>query len=240
VRLVRILQVVLVQLGALALVFAAAAMGAGSVAAEEPVGGEQNAPAAATASTVVTLTATITPTFDLPDYAEEDSCFPLEVVADPALKVVDVEVEVAIAHTWVGDLILRLVSPDGPYVTMLHRPGLPAIPDIGDNSNLLPSAPLTFADRFADDAETMGDPLADAAVICQDDGRCSYFPNPDEDAGSLPAFAGLAGTAAAGSWQFCASDNSPGDVGVLHQVTLRVAAAEAPPGGDVFLPMVRR
>lgn len=240
-RLVRILEVFLVQLGALALVFAAAALGAGSVAAEEPVGGEQTAlAAAATASTVVTLTATITPTFDLPDYAEEDSCFPLEVVADPALQVVDVEVEVAIAHTWVGDLILRLVSPGGPYVTMLHRPGLPAIPDVGDNSNLLPSAPLTFADRFADDAETMGDPLADAAVICQDDGRCKYFPNPGEDAGSLPDFAGLAGTAAAGTWHFCASDNSPGDVGVLHQVTLRMTAAEAPPGVDVYLPMVRR
>lgn len=238
-KLVRLLMVVAVVGGALALVCVTAALGAGRAAmAEEPVGGAESGETVA--GTAVTLTATISPTVPLDDGTGKFFCDFLELAGDPVLQVLDVEVEVAMEHTWVGDLVFRLVSPGGPYVTMLDRPGLPAIPDIGDNSNLLPSAPLTFADRFADDAETMGHTLADAGVICQDDGRCTYFPNPGQDAGSLPNFAGLVGMAAAGGWQFCASDNGSGDAGTLHRVTLRVVAGVPPPQTDVYLPMLRK
>jgi subtilisin-like proprotein convertase family protein len=237
VRLVRFCMAVGAAAGALALLVATAALGAGNVmAAQEPIGGGERV---ASATTVVTLTATISPTVPLEDGTGEFYCGDLELAGELDLQVVDVEVEVAMQHGWAGDLVFRLASPDGPYVTMLDRPGLPATLN-GDNSNLLPSAPLTFADHFADDAETMGDTLEDAEVICRDDGRCSYFPNRDEDAGSLPNFAGLAGSAAVGSWQFCASDNGDGDAGVLHRVRLRVVADVPPPWFDVFLPALRK
>jgi subtilisin-like proprotein convertase family protein len=236
VRLVRLLVVAGVVAGTLALVLAAA-LGAGSVmAGQEPIGGGERV---ASATTVVTLTATFSETVTLDDGTGEFVCETLELAGELDLQVVDVEVEVAMQHGWAGDLVFRLASPDGPYVTMLDRPGLPATLN-GDNSNLLRSAPLTFADHFADDAETMGDTLEDAEVICRDDGRCSYFPNPDEDAGSLPNFAGLAGSAAVGSWQFCASDNGDGDAGVLHRVRLRVVADVPPPLFEVYLPMLRK
>ncbi|MFO7539354.1 MAG: hypothetical protein R6X32_15040 [Chloroflexota bacterium] len=166
-------------------------------------------------------TVRITPNINLPDGDPTFTCFDMPLAVDPAARIVDVEVVVAQTHTWVGDLIYQIWNPDGQHVTMMHRPGRTGS-GFGDSSNLLTNSPLTFGNAYTDDAETMGNTLGNTDTICLDDGRCHYFPNRDEDLASLASFAGMAGGAVAGTWQFCASDNGIGDTGPLSTVTLHV------------------
>ena len=74
----------------------------------------------------------------------------------------------------------------------------------------------------------MGNTIRDAQVVCRDDGRCSYSPSPDGFSGSLANFAGFAGLASNGTWQFCASDNAAADTGTVASVTLNLTCG-APP-----------
>jgi subtilisin-like proprotein convertase family protein len=173
-------------------------------------------------------TVTITPNAALPDGDPTLTCFDMALGAPPSATIVDVEVVAGVTHTWVGDLIYQIVHPGGDHVTMMDRPGRTGS-GAGDSSNLLSNAPLTFGDAFGDDAETMGNTIGGDQVICQDDGRCAYVPNRDEDLTSLVNFADLAGANASGTWQFCASDNAGADTGTVTTVTLNVTCQQ-PPG----------
>ncbi|MCI0396542.1 MAG: DUF11 domain-containing protein, partial [Chloroflexi bacterium] len=170
-------------------------------------------------------TATITPNVSLPDGDPTYTCFDMVLSADPSATVLDVEVVVGHTHTWVGDLAYQIWNPALDHVTMMHRPGRTGA-GFGDSTNMLSTSPVTFGDAYVDDAELMGNTLGDAQVVCQDDGRCTYFANRDEDLTSLIDFAAMAGSTVTGTWQFCASDNAGGDTGPLSTVTLNVTCAQ--------------
>lgn len=162
---------------------------------------------------------TIEPGVSLPNGDPALTCFDIPVNLDAAATVVDVGVTVAYTHTWVGDLTYQLHAPDGEHLTMMNRPGHPATLS-GDSSNLTADWPLTFSNAATDSAENMGSTLDTNGTICQDDGRCHYFPAPDGDLDSMHSFAQMVGKAASGAWQFCASDTALGDTGPLEAVTL--------------------
>jgi subtilisin-like proprotein convertase family protein len=140
-------------------------------------------------------------------------------VAPGSGTVTAVTVTVAVTHDRVGDLVVRLTHvATGTMVTMLDQPGTAGV-DNGDNSNLLSSHPISFADGAAlPDAETMGSGagMGNNAVVCRDNAVCTY-----ESHQSLGAFSGLA---ASGDWRLSVTDTRAQDNGLLDAWSLRLDA----------------
>ncbi|MFO0619142.1 MAG: proprotein convertase P-domain-containing protein [Polyangiaceae bacterium] len=125
-------------------------------------------------------------------------------------------------HTWVGDLTIKLRSPAGTVVTLMSLPGFVEFADDGvddgnNSGNLVNGFPITFATGAATSAENMG-AGGSAVNVCQNDGLCSYNPNPGAAApGTLASFNGQT---AAGTWQLCVGDSATFDTGSIDQVRL--------------------
>jgi subtilisin-like proprotein convertase family protein len=136
-----------------------------------------------------------------------------------------VGVRIGVSHTWAGDLTLKLRSPVGTIVTLMSRPGVLETADdgndalgVGDSSNLLNTFPITFDDLAASSAETMGNTLTNGGVVCQDDARCSYAPNPGAATpGNLSSFNAQNSQ---GIWTLYAGDSVAGDTGSITSVTM--------------------
>ncbi len=152
-------------------------------------------------------------------------CATLPLVANGTDNVTGGQLAVAMSHTWVGDLTIKVVSPSGTVVTVLSRPGMVELDDgagsAGDSSNLAVAFPLTYVNGGATDAELMGSTLTTSQVVCQNDGLCAYDPNPGA---AVPAgdFSAFAGESAVGNWQVCFADSAGGDTGTVDQITLTI------------------
>jgi subtilisin-like proprotein convertase family protein len=163
----------------------------------------------------------------IPDNDPVGVCFQVNVAGPAGSVVNDVTVNVAANHSWIGDLEFWVNSPDGSYLAALDRPGYAGqvYPGCcGDSSDLSASSPIAFYDSSANDAELMG-AGGGANVVCQTNGICDYFPNPDGAVGSLANFAGFAGETAVGTWEFCAADNADGDTGDVGAITIDVSCS---------------
>ena len=142
-----------------------------------------------------------------------------------ALPVGDVVVDLAIAHTWIGDLTIKLISPEGTLTTLMSRPGLIEDADdgegcCGDSSDLSEAATITFIEGGMTDAEDMGSTLEIDGVVCIDDMLCEYDPNPG--AGPGFAFEDYVGEAANGTWTLCVGDSGFDHEGTLHSFGISV------------------
>lgn len=130
-------------------------------------------------------------------------------------------VQVAMAHTWVGDLVIKLFSPAGTPITLVSRPGFADTVDdgsggFGASDNLVVASPLTYDDAATDSAETMGSTTA--ATVCADGPPCTYAPDPGS---ATPGNLGsLSGQSKVGNWQLCLGDSAGGDTGTLDGWTL--------------------
>ncbi|MEO6349374.1 MAG: proprotein convertase P-domain-containing protein [Candidatus Limnocylindrales bacterium] len=161
--------------------------------------------------------------------------------AIPAGHVVtDITVEVAITHTWVGDLTIKLRSPLGTILTLLDRPQGDASTnsvgddgagaDAGDSSNLSSTYPLLFNDAYTLDAESVGLGQLSAGTGCQADSRCRFFPNPDQSLAahtSVADFAALDGEPAPGTWTLGVGDSASGDTGTFVEWSISINHALA-------------
>ena len=153
------------------------------------------------------------------------ACASFNVVANGIDRVDSIEAKVGIDHAWVGDLVIKVFSPEGTVITVLSRPGLDEVADDGggisvEGSDLAAEAPINFLMGGEYDAETLGSMLGISGVVCKDDGRCDYFPNHGKAlAGDL---SDLAGEEAPGVWQICAGDAGSADEGKLVNAKLRV------------------
>jgi subtilisin-like proprotein convertase family protein len=166
----------------------------------------------------------------------------------PSATITDVSIQAAMAHTWVGDTVAKLGSPDGTVMGVFSRPGMAEASDgaetgFGDSSNLLATSPITFEDSGgAGDAENMGNggTLGDAGVVCQDDARCNFFANRGGIAVGPTNFAGFDGEAASGIWTFCMGDGAGGDTGTLTSWTLNIDYETSAPSiySTLHLPVV--
>ena len=149
-------------------------------------------------------------------------------VPGQAGTVEDVNVEITMSHTWVGDLTYKVVSPAGTITTLMSRPGYAELADDGDgccgpNSDLVTTSPITFDDTAASGVtgELLGDPSG--IVVCQDDGICDFIPAPDTGPGvSLADFNGEDGD---GDWMVCVGDSALGDTGDFESAAVIITAA---------------
>ncbi len=178
------------------------------------------------------------------------SCSTIDTTSLPNPSTVnDVSVQVAMSHTFVGDLTIKLVSPSGTILGLVSRPGVNETADngndtagFGENSNLVIGSPLTYIDTASASAEQMGRTPVDLSTgqtICVDGGTpCSYTPAPGTVAG-LSNFAGYVGENARGNWQLCIGDSASADTGTFSSWTLTLTssgptAANAPISGRVL------
>jgi cysteine-rich repeat protein len=152
-------------------------------------------------------------------------CINLAVGSKADGLVDSVKVLLALNHTFVGDLVLKLVSPSNTVVTLMSRPGVAEPTDDGvssggDSSNVAVGFPLSFVDGGPKSAEDMGNTLPNADVVCEDDAACVYAPAAGAaTAGTLAAFVGQA---AVGTWRVCVGDGLTGDAGSIDFVRLSV------------------
>ncbi|WP_428925814.1 NF038122 family metalloprotease [Marinibacterium sp. SX1] len=118
---------------------------------------------------------------------------------DPGLAtmVTDLQVDLEIAHTWVGDLELRIIAPDGTSALLLDRPGRGASGfGCGADDVLV---------RLSDDG------LAPAEEACAATGEAAI-------SGALTpvdSLAGFAGAAGSGAWELRVQDHVGQDSGTL-------------------------
>ena len=151
----------------------------------------------------------------IPDDAYDGSIGSMVCLSAPGINntITNMQVQVAIEHTWVGDLVIKLVSPSNEILTLMSRPGFAEPADdgtgcCGHSSNMVMTAPVTFEDAAGTSAEDLGAPLL---VVCDEDGICNYYPYPDTGPGTnLAQFNGQNG---AGTWQVCVGDAAGGDTG---------------------------
>ncbi len=124
--------------------------------------------------------------------------------------ITNVEVQVNVTHTWIGDVSLRLTSPGGTVVTLLDRPGVPASTFGCNNMNINV--------RFAD-----GQPNPEA--ICGPAGT----PWPVTNASPVPGdlMADFNGEDANGAWTLTAIDSAGGDTGTIVGWELFITPAAA-------------
>lgn len=156
-------------------------------------------------------------------------CNTLAVPSGGGDTVASVTVNVAMVHSFVGDLTIKLISPTGSVVTLVSRPGVIETADdgndtagFGENSNLAIANPLLYDDAAPNPAEQMGkipSDLATGDTICAFAGSpCTYAPSPGAaTAGNL---ASLAGQNKVGNWQLCIGDSASQDTGTLDGWTL--------------------
>ncbi|MCY1069868.1 hypothetical protein OV090_34320 [Nannocystis sp. RBIL2] len=163
------------------------------------------------------------------------TCVELEVPDDPINYVRDIEVTLGINHNWVGDVTVKLISPDDKLLTLVSRPGLVDMNDngsgcCGDSANLSKDFPILFRDGAANTAEDLGKALVNTnQVICKDDNidPCEWAPNPGSGPGMN--FGDFYGDAAAGSWRLCVSDSNINDAGVIDSIKLAISRVKYDP-----------
>lgn len=160
---------------------------------------------------------------------ESMACIELNFIAEAA--VVDVTAQLIIEHSWVGELVAKVVSPEGTEVTLFSRPGLDEAFDgdgscCGDDSYFGATGPLNFNDDFAASAEDMGVELDIDETVCVSDGVCDFQPHPGAT-GSGP-LSDFADEPVDGTWMLCLGDKGVIGEGELVGAGLSITAFGIP------------
>ena len=132
----------------------------------------------------------------IPDNSPAGVSTTVEVAGLPS-PLTNVQVQINAQHTYVGDLIFTLTSPQGTVVTLLDRPGVPASTNGCNNNNVN----VLFAD---------GQP--DPEDICTGSSGDDW---PVSDAAPVTPLADLIGEDGDGTWTLTVSDNAGGDTGAV-------------------------
>lgn len=153
----------------------------------------------------------------------------------PGFAVTDLDVSMALTHTWGGDLVARLVAPGGGTEHVLFgRVGAVTDPSCGDASDFAG----TYV--FSDFADPLSGGLWEAAAGTSGAiPQGSYFSTDSGGAGAVnpmpptsiqASFAGLPAAASAGTWTLRIEDHGSGDIGAISQATLSLCLDPLPDG----------
>lgn len=143
-------------------------------------------------------------------------------VSDGPVSMQSIKFFVAISHSQVGDLTIKLESPEGTVATMMSRPGF-AEPD-DDGAGCCGSETdwdgdlLRFDDAAAVSAEAMG---ASGEAVCTKDGICDYASAPGSATGL--GLADFDGENPNGTWFCCAGDSEEDGDGTLDDCFVDLA-----------------
>jgi subtilisin-like proprotein convertase family protein len=183
-----------------------------------------------TATRTATATATITPTqtpgpggpycqspnLAIPDNNATGVTNDISVPA--SLTISDLNVDVGITHTWVGDLIVRITHVDtGTSAIIIDRPGVPATTFGCGNDNIQ----ATLDDQAALPVETQCNGTPPAI-------NGTFQPN-----NPLSVFNGQS---TLGTWRITVSDNASSDIGTLDSWCLTFQGSSGPTPTRTFTP----
>lgn len=134
-----------------------------------------------------------------------------------------VGVNLSVDHTFVGDMTFKVVNPRSQVLTLMSRPGFAEPADdgtgcCGHSADMSSAFPVSFLDPSVNDAEELGAP---GGVVCQGDGICDYFPNPDTGPGT--DLSDFIGWTPAGDWMVCVGDAGGLDTGELCDAVIFVS-----------------
>lgn len=166
------------------------------------------------------ITQTSNPDLVIPDY-DADGITDTMTIADTGI-VNWLEVDIAVGHTWSGDLTYQLTH-GATTVTLMRRPGQSADNAFGSSASLSVGAPLTFSDDDGHGVDPLpGDTAASIGSYCSS-GFVGVSPDcastvylPDQ---ALSAFRTLSSK---GDWALKVSDAGFFDTGYLASWTLRM------------------
>ncbi|MEO0971489.1 MAG: proprotein convertase P-domain-containing protein [Pseudomonadota bacterium] len=148
----------------------------------------------------------------------------LGFVPDAGGIIEDVEVVISLDHTFIGDLIITLTSPEGTMITLLDRPVGDGFSS--DSSNLQGQSFLYFTDRSIISAE-------DAGAGCDTDQivgvSCLSIFAP------IDATTAFAGENLLGTWTLGVSDNAALDQGDLNGWYIEIDFQPVPLPASVWL-----
>lgn len=137
------------------------------------------------------------------------------VFPDDGSFINDVVVDLAIAHTWVGDLVVTLthIAPGGATtsVNLLNRPGVPAS-TYGCSGNLVNNG----VDKYyfgTGNLQVLGETSCPTSIPAY-----CYAVAPESVGGLLP----FRGQHKAGEWYLFLSDNGGGDTGTLASFSVHI------------------
>lgn len=152
----------------------------------------------------------------------------LSIPVSDDFPVADAEVQLAITHGFVGDLIVTL-SHEGRTIELLARPRRSAALPSGSNNNLGSAAIpglYTFTDSAAQTIWDAAGSANTAAVIPSGNYRPHTIANLSPSLRSM-----FAGASSAGPWTLTVRDFGAGSAGTLASWTLRLTPAIATPCG---------
>lgn len=145
----------------------------------------------------------------IPDLATIESSVQVAGVTLPTARVT---LSAYITHTYVSDLVLSLIAPDGTLVELASRSG-----NGGQNYGLSCAAPTIFDDS------------APTALIF----GTAPFAGSFQPLTPLAVFNGLPATSINGTWRLRVSDVAEGDSGTLQCWSLNIAPIQCLDGGGV-------
>ena len=155
--------------------------------------------------TLCTVTVDNNTTVAIPDNGGpgNQACSSVTITCDGPIT--DVNVSLDVTHTYVGDLIITLVSPAGTVLTLGNLPG--------GGSCAGNDLAVTF-----DDAAT------NTSVAYE--GSCANAPAISGVFQPASPLSGLNGEGGSGTWQVCVSDNAGVDTGTINSISVTVETEE--------------
>jgi subtilisin-like proprotein convertase family protein len=127
-----------------------------------------------------------------------------------------------LTHTWAGDLIVTLTSPNGTVSDIMRRPVVPpSTSTVGDSSNF--GGTYRFIDTGADIGVALGGGTT-AYILPSGDYMASTRAPATATNSNLMLNAIFAGTPVFGTWTLAISDNAALDTGTLGSATLNISA----------------
>jgi len=133
-----------------------------------------------------------------------------------------------LAHTWAGDLTIRLIAPNSTALDILSRPGRGSASTFGFNTDFDGVSAYGFRDSGADLFATTPPAIIPGGVY-----RSSTNPNPPGTNASAWSYMATSfnvfnGMSAVGTWTIELTDWAGGDVGSMNGWTLNVQAVPEP------------
>ena len=136
-----------------------------------------------------------------------------------------ITVDITLSHTWTGDLVIALGTPNGQILGLVSRPGFDEVGDgtgcCGNNGDWFSGASASFFDGGANSGESLFNVSGGETFFAAPEATVAFL-------GSEPDFAALNGQLANGSWTLYVGDAAGGDVGVFESWTINITSIPAP------------
>ncbi len=138
-------------------------------------------------------------------------------------EVIEITVQTAINHTWIGDLAMEVTAPGGESVVLFAE-------SLAESSDLNAAFPITFTDSASVPANDIGETIDNSEAVCQVDNICEYTAMGGTDAfAQLISEINANGSPINGDWTLIIRDQVFQDTGTLVSWQVKIVALNPNP-----------